>query len=142
MWTFVEVVRIGQDFGVWYTLVTLSKGGTPESFFISFGDTEPDEQKAAAEGSRLALRKNLDEAPPAQGDSLPREAFLERFTATEFTRIYQAANVSPDVFMYVKKMEINPTVNRTNPVLIGGLQMLEQAGMLDHPGRAAEILGW
>lgn len=139
MWTFKEIARIEQSFGTWYALVTLSKGGVPESFFLKF-DAEPDAEQAAQAGADLALRKNLDEAPSAPGDSLTREDFFSRFTNAEIALIYKAAQQNDDLFAYVKKMEINPSINRSNADVIAGLQLLEAAGLLA-AGRAAQILG-
>jgi hypothetical protein len=137
LWSFVSVARIEQHFGQWYALVTLEKDAQ-ESMFIKF-DAEPTTEQAAAAGQAMALRRNLDEAPSAPGDSITREDFFGRFTNAEIAAIYQAAGQSADLFAYLKKAEINPSVNRKNEDAIAGLQLLEAVGLLG-PGRAAEIL--
>lgn len=139
MWEFIEVVRIGQDFGQWYAQVTLSGNGGVESPFITFGAVEPTMQEVETQGRRLALQRNLTGAYVAS-DSITREAFFDRFTNTEIASIYQAANASADLFAYVKKLEMNPTVNTKNADVVNGLALLEQVGLLG-AGRAAEILG-
>lgn len=140
MWTFRTTARIACDFGIWHALVTLENDGVPESFFINFRDREPTEAQAAAAGAALALQKNLAEAPSAPGDSLPREVFFDRFTNAEIAAIYRAAADNDDLFAYIKKLEMNPTVNRRNGDVIDGVQLLEAAGLIG-PGRAAAILG-
>lgn len=139
MWTFSSVASIEQAWGQWYALVTLKKDGVEESFHLRF-DAEPTAAQASAAGADLALKKNLEEAPAAPGDSIPREVFFGRFTNAEIAAIYQAATQNADLFAYLKKAEINPSVNRKNPDAIDGLQLLEAVGLLA-PGRAAEILG-
>lgn len=138
VWSFVEVARIEQQFGQWYALVTLAKEA-PESFFVRF-DAEPTPAQAAAAGADFALKKNLEEAPAAPGDSIPREEFFSRFTNSEIATIYAAANSNADLFAYLKKAEINPSVNRKHAEVIDGLQLLEAVGLIA-PGRAADILG-
>jgi hypothetical protein len=137
-WSFLSVTRIEQQWGQWYALVTLQKDA-PESFFIRF-DAEPTADQAAAAGADLALKKNIEEAPSAPGDSIARETFFGRFTNAEIAAIYAAAGQNPDLFAYLKKAEINPSVNRKNADVINGLQLLETIGLIG-PGRAAEILG-
>lgn len=137
-WSFLSVARIEQQWGQWYALVTLQKDA-PESFFLRF-DAEPAPEQAAAAGADLALKKNIEEAPSAPGDSITREDFFGRFTNAEIAAIYAAAGQNADLFAYLKKAEINPSVNRRNADVIGGLQLLELVGLIG-PGRATEILG-
>jgi hypothetical protein len=138
MWNFLETVRIEQSFGIWHALITLAKFGVPESFYLRF-DSEPDTTSANAAGEALALRKNLDEAPVAEGDVMTREAFFSRFTNIEIARIYKAAESNDNLFAYVKKMELNPIIHKSNLDAIHGLQLLEAVGLIG-AGRAAEIL--
>lgn len=139
MWAFQSVARIEQQWGQWYALVTLTREEVPSSYYIQMGASEPSEQAASAAGAELARVKSLQDAYVAS-DSIAREDFLARFTNAEIARIYAAAGVNADVFAYVKKMELNPTINRTHPDVTGGLAMLAQADLLDHAGRADEIL--
>lgn len=139
MWTFVEVVRIEQNFGQWYAQVTLSGSDGVESPYIAFGATEPTAEDAAAQGRRVALQRNLANAYPAS-DSITREAFYDRFYPAEIDLIYQRVVPGSGLFAFVKKLEVNPTVNLKNPEVVLGLGLLEQAGFLA-AGRAAEILG-
>ncbi len=138
MWTFLETARIEQSFGIWYALVTLTKNSVNESFFLKF-DAEPTLAQANAAGTQYALRKNLEEAPVVDGDSMSREEFFSRFTNTEIAAIYRASAVNDNLFAYVKKLEINPTIHRSNPDVISGLGLLETVGLIG-AGRAAEIL--
>lgn len=139
MWYFLETVRIEQSFGIWYALVTLNKEGIPESFYLRF-DSQPTMDAANAAGESLALKKNLEDAPlVAEGDSLSREAFFARFTNTEIATIYKAAATNDNLFAYVKKMELNPTIHKSNSDVISGLQLLEAVGLIG-AGRAAQIL--
>lgn len=54
MWTFVQVVRIESNWGRWAALVTLSKGGVPESFWVLNSPTEPTTAQATVAGQALA----------------------------------------------------------------------------------------
>lgn len=139
MWTFDSVARIEQNWNQWSALVTLTKDGLPESFYIKFHD-EPTDNQVQSAGVELALKKNLEEAPNAPSDSMAREDFFGLFTNAEIAAIYRASQTNDDLFAYVKKLEINPTVNKNNADVIGGLQLLEQAGLLAS-GRADQIRG-
>lgn len=139
LWSFVRTAHMDVRFGTYYSLATLAKDGIHESFFIRHA-TLPTLEQAEIAGHELALRKNLEEAPLIETDVLSREDFLARFTNAEIAAIYRAAGVDDDVFAYVKKMELNPTIRRSNPDTQAGLAQLEAAGLLA-PGRAAEILG-
>lgn len=138
MWTFCRTALVEQRFGVCYSLATLAKFGVEESFFIKHGQP-PTLEQADAAGRELALRKNLDEAVAA-GDAMTREDFLGRFTNSEIARIYRAAAVDDNVFAYVKKMELNPTIRRNSLETQSGLAALEQAGLLDEGRTALDIV--
>ncbi|MGZ8317467.1 MAG: hypothetical protein ACXWVD_00050 [Telluria sp.] len=139
MWTFDSVAAIEQHWGAWYALVTLLRDGVPESSYVHFGGTEPSANAAQLAGTELALRRNLDEAEQA-GQSMTRETFLGRFTNAEIAGIYAAAASNNEVFVYVKKMELNPTIHPNHPDTLAGLQALEAEGLIG-PGRANQILG-
>lgn len=147
MWTFVETVRIESNFGRWSALVTLEKGGVPESCYLNFRDVEPTSTQADAAGAAYALRRTLDESPDmaiaaadaAANEFMPREIFFAKFTNTEIAAIYRAMNSNDNLFAYVKKMEITPMIRRAHPDTVNGLNMLEAVGLIG-PGRAAQIL--
>lgn len=139
MWSFVRTALVEQRFGISYSLATLVKDGIDESFFIKYPEPPTLEQSEAA-GRDLALRKNLDEAVAA-GDAMAREDFLGRFTNSEIARIYRAAAVDDNVFAYVKKMELNPTIRKHSLETQHGLATLEAAGLLDEGRTALDILG-
>lgn len=99
----------------------------------------------ASDGTTFANRwktitSGATAAPSAPGDSIPREVFFGRFTNVEIAIIYKAAAQNDLLFSLIKKMELNPNVNRTHADVINGLQLLEGAGLIG-AGRAAEILG-
>lgn len=139
MWTFVETVRTESNFGTWYALVTLTKDGSAESFYIRFGAEEPSLAQADAAGVDLALRKNYQEAPPAPDDAMAREDFIDRFTNDEIAAIYRASDTDDAVFAYVKRMELSPVIRKSNAYTIAGVELLESATLIG-VGRAAEIL--
>lgn len=139
MWTFLTTARIENNWGQWCALVTLEKDGIPESFFVTF-DAEPTLAQADTAGTELALRKTLKEAPSMGLLSITREDFFSRFTNSEIANIYRASAASDDLFAYVKKLEINPTVNINHPDVVSGLNLLESVGLLA-AGRANQIRG-
>lgn len=139
MWSFVRTALMDVRFGTYYSLAVLNQDGNDESFFIRHPG-EPTLEQADAAGRELALRKNLEDAPLIDTDVLTREDFLGRFANSEIAAIYRAAAVDDDVFAYVKKMELNPTIRKSNPDTQEGLARLEAGGLLAI-GRAAEILG-
>lgn len=139
MWTYVETVRIAQDFGQWHAQVTLSRNGELESPFVYFRETEPSPEDVALQGRRLALQKNLAEAHPAT-TSIPKQVFLDLFTNQEAAKIYRKGETDDNVLAFLKKLEGNPTVNLVNPMTIAGLRYMEATGLLN-AGRADQILG-
>ena len=138
MWTFQKTEKVEQAFGQWYALVTLDNDGVPESFYLSF-PSEPSAAEANAAGVAFTLKRNL-QSGAVVSDSITREDFFSRFTNTEIAAIYRASTQNDDLFAYVKKLEINPTVNKKNADVVAGLGLLEAVGLLG-AGRAAEILG-
>lgn len=142
MWTLTEVNKIENSWGTWHALVTLSKNAVPESFYIRFNE-EPTQEQASTAGTELATQKNVLESGlvvlPVDNNILTREAFFGRFTNTEIANIYAASAGNANLFAYVKKMEINPTIRKNVPDVIAGLALLEAVGLLG-AGRAAEIL--
>ena len=87
----------------------------------------------------FTLKRNL-QSGAVVSDSISREDFFGRFTNAEIANIYRASTQNDDLFAYVKKLEINPTVNRKNADVVAGLGLLEAVGLLG-AGRAAQILG-
>lgn len=148
MWAYVKTVRVECEWGQWSALVTLARDGVEESFFVRF-EREPTVEEADAAGTRLARQKSVADAPfgtlpdpvPAVNTMvLTREDFFGRFTNAEIAAIYRAAQSNDDLFAYVKKLEINPTIRRNAADVAGGLNLLEAVGLIG-PGRAAMILG-
>ena len=139
MYVYDSTARIATDFGKWYALVTLKKDGVPTSHFLTF-DTQPTSEQVKNAAEAFALQKNIAEAPVmASTQSISRETFFGRFTNTEIAAIYRASASNDTLFAYVKKLEINPTVNIANAEVIAGLALLEKAGLLA-VGRSADIL--
>lgn len=137
MWEFVEVVRTEQNWGRWSALVTLSKAGVQESFYLKF-DGEPTPEQAEQAGRDYALRKNIDEAPEAPSRTISRSEFVGRFQITEIGAIYSAATGNATLLAFTKKLELNDTVNLDSDDCINGLALLEQAGLIG-AGRANAI---
>jgi hypothetical protein len=140
MWTFLEVANVAQEWGIWHALITLSKDGVPESFYLKF-DAEPTLERAQQAGVDFARRKNIMEAPAAPeapSRSISRQDFVSRFLMSEIGAIYAASASNVNLLAFVKKLELYATVNLDNEDTRTGLQLLEQAGILGQ-GRAAEI---
>ena len=77
------------------------------------------------------------------GEAIPREitayAFMMRFTAVERAAIRSAAAGNADLADLYDRQKAAQTINLDDAEVIGGLAMLEDAGILV-AGRAAEIL--
>lgn len=65
--------------------------------------------------------------------------FLRLFTQTERINIRGAASVNPVVADYQYMLDAATTVNLSDPDILTGVPLLEQAGLIG-PGRAAQIL--
>ena len=66
--------------------------------------------------------------------------YMDRFTEAELIGIYAAAEVYPEVKIWIKKFERAPEVSLSDLRTIAGVQALEAAGLIG-VGRANEILG-
>lgn len=137
-WTFTRVERIEQRFGTDYALITLMENGVEESFYLKFAEPPTDTQAAAA-GSDLAIRKNV-EAAPLISRTISRQEFVGRFSLQELATIMAAAQSNMMLAAYLKKLEMYDTVTLDHDDVVGGCRMLETVGLLA-PGRANKILG-
>jgi len=72
--------------------------------------------------------------------SLTRVEFTERMTLAEQAAIYEAAETSPLVRVFVERLRMSEHVGLDDPRTIEGINALEAAGLIA-VGRAAEILG-
>jgi hypothetical protein len=70
---------------------------------------------------------------------ITKRAFLKRITPEEFATIKGAAAVNATVDYYWQMFMLSEEVDLNFPDTIGGITMMEQAGLLA-TGRAAEIL--
>jgi hypothetical protein len=143
MWSVKSINLIEQQFGNWYVSATFSKDdGTERTEYLNFGNTEPTQEQIDAKTAEIANIKSLAEAADVSPrQSISREEFFGRFTVEEVAAVYAAAQTTPLVMAYVKRMEMNPTIHRDNPDVQAGLPLLEAAQLIA-PGRAAEILNW
>lgn len=78
----------------------------------------------------------------AQNFALPvsRLEFLKRFTNTEYATITAARAVNAGLDFYWQKLMASDCVYLADAETVGGVNLLEQAGLIG-AGRAAEILG-
>jgi len=90
----------------------------------------------------------LSERPPAPPEPTPapppavilnKVDFLRLFTQTERINIRAAAAVNSVVADYQYMLDAATTVNLSDPDILAGVPLLEQAGLIG-PGRAAQIL--
>lgn len=65
--------------------------------------------------------------------------YMNRFTDTELATIYTIAKTNVAIEIWLKKFELATEINLDDPRVVGGLQALEQYGLIG-TGRAAEIL--
>ncbi len=65
--------------------------------------------------------------------------YMNKFTDTELATIYTVAKTSIAVEIWLEKFKLASDINLDDPRVVGGLQALEQFGLIG-PGRAAEIL--
>lgn len=100
---------------------------------VAEADQLTSEQFAAKEFTALANQW------AARALAIPAFAFVQRFTATEYATIVTAAQGNADLAGYLALLAQHPVVNLDDPRTIGGLELLEGAGILA-PGRAAQIL--
>lgn len=70
---------------------------------------------------------------------ISKREFLKLFTPTEYAGIKAAATVNAQVDYYWQQFLLADFVSLDDPDTLGGLQMLEGAGLLA-AGRAAEIV--
>ncbi len=89
-----------------------------------------------------------DHTPLAEDPAKPTQAiarvwdqidFMRRLTQTERITIRTLAKSNVEVEDYMARLTATPRVRNDDPDVVGGLTMLEAAGVLA-PGRAAEIL--
>lgn len=139
MWSFVEVVRVEQNWGEWYALVLLEKSGVQEGAFVRF-HAQPTAAEVEAAGREQALRRNIADAPLAPGRTISRAEFVGRFTLTEIGAIYQAAASNATILAFTKRLELTDTVDLDSDDAVAGLALLEQSGFIA-AGRAAKIRG-
>lgn len=84
-------------------------------------------------------------APPEPPEPVPAPVilnkvdFLRLFTQTERINIRGAASVNPVVADYQYMLDAAVTVNLSDPDILTGVPLLEQAGLIGS-GRAAQIL--
>lgn len=90
----------------------------------------------------------LSERPPAPPEPTPappppvilnKVDFLRLFTQTERINIRAAAAVNAVVADYQYMLDAATTVDLSDPDILAGVPLLEQAGLIG-PGRAAQIL--
>lgn len=65
--------------------------------------------------------------------------YMNRFTDTELATIYTMAKTSIAIEIWLEKFKLASDINLDDTRVIGGLQALEQFGLIG-AGRAAEIL--
>ena len=78
-------------------------------------------------------------ASDAQKANLSKLEFINRFTDTELVGIYQAAEVSIPVRIWLDKFKLAEFIDASDPQTVRGVNNLELAGMIAE-GRAAKIL--
>lgn len=145
MWTFSTVVRTENSWGTWYALVTLTKGGVDESFFLKFGQTEPSQEQATLAAGDLATRMNLNLAIDTT-TPLTRYEFRARFTLNERVIIdnYDSSELSAEhkaiIRTILRDFDSTDQIHLTHPAVAQALQTFEALGLVAG-GRAAEILG-
>lgn len=82
----------------------------------------------------------LPDAPaPVVTPPISKRAFLKKFTPTEYATIKTAAAANPVLDWYWQQFLLAEFISMTDPDTIGGIQMLEAAGLIA-VGRSAEIL--
>lgn len=65
--------------------------------------------------------------------------YMNRFTDTELSTIYTIAKTNISVEIWLEKFKLATEIDLDDPRVIGGLNALEQFGLIGQ-GRAAEIL--
>jgi len=137
-WEFTRVARIEQNLQRWYSLVTLTKAGVEESFFLKFGAVQPTQAEAAAAGTDLALRKNLDEARTIPR-ILSRQEFMERFTAAELAGVIAAVPATPAIAVFLKRLELFDNIDLDSDPIRLGVQAVRTASIIT-VARALQVL--
>jgi hypothetical protein len=80
-----------------------------------------------------------DVVAPVVRPSISKREFLKLFTPTEYGAIKTAAGANTTVDYYWQQFLLAEFISLSDPDTLGGLQMLEGAGLLA-AGRAAEIV--
>lgn len=70
---------------------------------------------------------------------LTKLQYMNRFTDTELATIYTVAKTNVAVEIWLEKFKLSSEINLDDPRTVGGVQALEQFGLIG-TGRAAEIL--
>jgi hypothetical protein len=65
--------------------------------------------------------------------------YMNRFTDTELATIYTVAKTNVAIEVWLEKFKLSAEINLDDPRTIGGVQALEQFGLIG-VGRATEIL--
>lgn len=76
---------------------------------------------------------------PAEPKLLSKLDFMNRFTMPEMAAVYTAAKQNVLVEILLDQLKMAEFINTTDPRVMMGINMLEQAGLID-AGRASEIL--
>lgn len=88
-------------------------------------------------GQLVSVSTEPPDAPKSR--ILTRLAFMRRFTDAELATIYTAESQSVQLKVWLDKFRLAEEINLDDPEIVGGVNALEQAGILS-VGRAAEVL--
>jgi hypothetical protein len=96
--------------------------------------------RAAKMGAEIDAKQAAEAESANYTLPLTKKQFLDLFTVTEYATIKAAAAANATLDYYWQKLMVAESVYLSDPQTIGGINLLEQAGLIA-PGRAAEILG-
>lgn len=77
--------------------------------------------------------------PKAQVRIITKLEYMNRFTDTELATIYTLAKTNIAIEIWLEKFKLSSEIYLDDPRTIGGVQALEQYGLIS-PGRSLEIL--
>jgi len=88
-------------------------------------------------GKLVSISTTPPDAPKSR--ILTRLAFMRRFTDVELATIYTAEEQSVVLKVWLDKFRLAEEISLDDPEIVGGVNSLEQMGILA-PGRAAKVL--
>jgi len=80
-----------------------------------------------------------DPGVPNPSRIITRLAFMRRFSDVELATIYSAESQSAQLRVWMDKFRLAEEISLDDPEIVGGVNTLEQMGLLAM-GRAAEVL--